>query len=166
MPGVPAGQVEAVREFNRFYTRRIGALNEGLLRSPFSLTEMRVLYELAHREKPTAGELAAELGLDAGYLSRILKTFAAQGLMARASSDEDGRRRVLTLTEKGRKTFAPYDRASSEEVSAMLAGLVASERRRLVEAMRAIERLLAPCEDGAIGAGRTALPKPPAPKLV
>ena len=144
MPGVPAGQVAAVREFNRFYTRRIGALNEGLLHSPFSLTEMRVLYELAHRETPTAGELAADLGLDAGYLSRILKTFGAQGLIARTSSAEDGRRRVLTLTEKGRKTFAPFDRASSDEVSAMLGALGSAQRRRLVEAMRTIERLLAP----------------------
>lgn len=142
MAGVPSAQVSAVRAFNRFYTKRIGALNEGLLRSPFSLTEMRVLYELAHREKPTAGELAAELGLDAGYLSRILTAFAAQGLIARAKSGEDGRRRPLTLTEKGRKTFAPFDRRSSEEVGALLAALEPPSRRRLIEAMRTIERLL------------------------
>jgi DNA-binding MarR family transcriptional regulator/predicted N-acetyltransferase YhbS len=142
MAGVPAGQVAAVRAFHRFYTRRIGALNEGLLGSPFSLTEMRVLYELAHREKPTAGELADDLGLDAGYLSRILAAFAAEGLIARVPSADDGRRRDLSLTEKGRKTFAPFDRASSEEVSTMLAALGASDRRRLVEAMRTIERVL------------------------
>jgi DNA-binding MarR family transcriptional regulator/predicted N-acetyltransferase YhbS len=156
--GVPAGHVSAVRAFNRFYTKRVGALNEGLLESPFSLTEMRVLYELAHREKPTAGELAADLGLDAGYLSRILRTFAAQGLIAREPSAEDGRRRDLSLTEKGRRTFAPYDRASSEEVAAMLAGLDASERRRLVAAMGAIERLLSSREAaGAPAAGRLVL---------
>jgi DNA-binding MarR family transcriptional regulator/GNAT superfamily N-acetyltransferase len=141
---VPAGQVAAVRAFNRFYTKRIGALNEGLLRSPFSLTEMRVLYELAHREGPTAGELADDLGLDAGYLSRILRSFAALGLLARAPSAEDGRRRNLALTEKGRKTFAPYDQRSSEEVKALLAALLPADRRRLVEAMRTIERLLTP----------------------
>jgi DNA-binding MarR family transcriptional regulator/predicted N-acetyltransferase YhbS len=141
---VSASHVSAVRAFNRFYTKRIGALNEGLLESPFSLTEMRVLYELAHREKPTAGELAEDLGLDAGYLSRILGAFASRGLIARAPSAEDGRRRDLTLTEKGRKTFEPFDRASSDEVAAILAGLSASERRRLVEAMQAIQRLLAP----------------------
>jgi DNA-binding MarR family transcriptional regulator/predicted N-acetyltransferase YhbS len=145
--GVPAGQVEAVRAFNRFYTKRIGVLNEGLLESPFSLTEMRVLYELAHREKPTAGELAANLGLDAGYLSRILRAFVAQGLITREPSAEDGRRRDLSLTEQGRETFAPYDRASSEEVAAMLGALGASERRRLVAAMGSIELLLSPRED-------------------
>ena len=158
MAEVPAGQVDAVRAFNRFYTKRIGALSEGLLRSPFSLTEMRVLYELAHRAKPTAGELAADLGLDAGYLSRILRAFAAQGLLAREASAEDGRRRDLTLTEKGRKTFAPFDRASSEEVAAMLAALGTAERRRLVEAMKSIERLLSPRD----GRGERSLPRRPA----
>ena len=156
MAGVPAGQVAAVREFNRFYTKRIGALNEGLLASPFSLTEMRVLYELAHRETPTAGELAADLGLDAGYLSRILAEFAAGGLVTRAPSAGDGRRRDLSLTEKGRKTFVPFDRASSQEVAAMLAGLASSERRRLVEAMQTIERLLAPREE-PVSPGRLVL---------
>ncbi|MET0619700.1 MAG: MarR family winged helix-turn-helix transcriptional regulator, partial [Thermoanaerobaculia bacterium] len=157
MAEVPAGQVDAVRAFNRFYTKRIGALSEGLLRSPFSLTEMRVLYELAHRTRPTAGELAADLGLDAGYLSRILRAFASQGLLAREASAEDGRRRDLTLTEKGRKTFAPFDRASSEEVAAMLAALGTAERRRFVEAMKSIERLLSPREDAASDPSRVVL---------
>jgi DNA-binding MarR family transcriptional regulator/predicted N-acetyltransferase YhbS len=156
MAGVPAAQVSAVRAFNRFYTKRIGALNEGLLASPFSLTEMRVLYELAHRDKPTAAELADDLGLDAGYLSRMLAAFAAQGLVARAPSARDGRRRDLSLTEKGRKTFAPFDRASSDEVASMLAGLGPPERRRLVEAMQTIERLLTTRERQAAG-GRLVL---------
>ncbi len=149
MAEIPAGQVAAVRAFNRFYTKRIGALNEGLLESPFSLTEMRVLYELAHRDAPTAGEIASDLGLDAGYLSRILRSFAASGLLARTPSAEDARRRRLTLTEKGRKTFAPYDRRSTEDVAAMLVALAPADRRRLVEAMRTIERLLSPRDEAA-----------------
>ena len=114
MAEVSAGQIAAVRAFNRFYTGRIGALNEGLLASPFSLTEMRVLYELAHREGLTAAELGDDLQLDAGYLSRILRRFQARGLIARSASAEDGRARVLSLTKKGRATFAPYDRRSSD----------------------------------------------------
>jgi len=143
MAEVSAGQIAAVRAFNRFYTGRIGALNEGLLASPFSLTEMRVLYELAHREGLTAAALAGELPLDAGYLSRILRRFQSRGLLARAASAADRRTRILSLTKKGRATFAPYDRRSSEEVAALLAGLSAPDRRRLVCAMGTIERLLA-----------------------
>ena len=140
---VSSGEIEAVREFNRFYTRRIGALNEGLLRSPFSLTEMRVLYELAHRERATAAELCADLGLDAGYLSRILRSFAAQSLVARAASENDGRRREISLTPAGRETFAPFDRRSSEEVAGLLGGLSGPRRRRLVAAMKTIREILA-----------------------
>ena len=140
---VPAAQVEAVRAFNRFYTKRIGILNEGLLRSPYSLTEMRVLYELAHRERVTAIDLCDELGLDAGYLSRILRGFVTKGLLTRAASDEDGRRRELSLTPAGRDTFAPYDRRSSEEVAGLLGSLDAPQRRRLVAAMKTIEGLFA-----------------------
>lgn len=157
MGEVSAGQVAAVRAFNRFYTRRIGALKEGLLASPFSLTEMRVLYELAHREGLTAADLGDELQLDAGYLSRILRRFLARGLLARSPSAKDGRARVLSLTRKGRATFAPCDRRSSEEVAAMLAELSAAERKRLVSAMAAIERLLA---KGRPAGGRVVLRAP------
>ena len=144
MAEVSAGQIAAVRTFNRFYTGRIGALNEGLLASPFSLTEMRVLYELAHRAGLTAAALGDDLRLDAGYLSRILRRFQARGLIAKSASAKDGRARVLSLTKKGRATFDPYDRRSSDEVAAMLADLSPADRRRLVSAMATIERLLAP----------------------
>src|SRR5262249_12862313 len=94
--------VAAVRRFNRFYTAQIGVLHEGLLHSPFTLTEARVLYELAHRDRPTATDLVKELGLDAGYLSRILRGFRLRGLVARTSSTADGRQTLLSLTRKGR----------------------------------------------------------------
>jgi DNA-binding MarR family transcriptional regulator/N-acetylglutamate synthase-like GNAT family acetyltransferase len=137
-----AEQVEAVRRFSRFYTRQIGVLQEGLLESPFSLAQARVLYELAHRDGLTAAGLGRELGMDAGYLSRILQGFARRGLLARAPSTADGRQSVLSLTAKGRRAFAPLDRGSSAQVVAMLAALPRSDRERLVGAMRAVEQLL------------------------
>ncbi len=157
MAEVSAGQIAAVRAFNRFDTGRIGALNEGLLASPFSLTEMRVLYELAHRAGLTAAALGDDLRLDAGYLSRILRRFQARGLIAKSASAKDGRARVLSLTKKGRATFDPYDRRSSDEVAAMLANLSPADRRRLVSAMATIERLLAP---GLPSRGRVVLRAP------
>ena len=139
--------VAAVRRFNRFYTRRIGVLHEGLLDSPFTLTEVRVLYELAHRDRPTAAELAAELGLDPGYLSRLLAGFARRKLIARTRSDADARRSHLALTARGRAAFADLDARSSAEVDAMLAALPATGRRTLVDAMAAVESVLdAPAE--------------------
>ena len=135
-------RVDTVRRFNRFYTKQIGVLHEGLLRSPFSLTEVRVLYELAHREKPTAAELGKELGLDPGYLSRILRGFEKRGLVGKVPSKADGRQSHLTLTARGREVFAPLNARSHDEVSAMLSKLSAVEQHRLIEAMRTIEKLL------------------------
>lgn len=142
MSAVVPACIEAVRHFNRFYTRRIGVLQEGLLQSPFSLTEVRVLYEIAHREGLTATDLGRELELDAGYLSRILKRFEKRGLLRRVVSKSDARRSHLALTAKGRRTLAPLEAASNAEVGAMLAPLPEAEQQRVVEAMRLIERRL------------------------
>jgi DNA-binding MarR family transcriptional regulator/N-acetylglutamate synthase-like GNAT family acetyltransferase len=135
-------QVEAVRRFNRFYTQMIGVLQEGHLESPFSLTEVRLLYEIAHRTDPTASEIARDLGLDAGYLSRILRAFEQKGLVERARSESDGRRSHLSLTEEGRVTFAPLNAQAHDDVASLLARLTAADRGRLVEAMERIARLL------------------------
>lgn len=135
-------RVSAVRQFNRFYTRRIGVLQGGLHKSPYSLTEVRVMYELAHRDKPTATELGTELGLDAGYLSRILQRFRRQGLIAGAGSREDARRTHLWLTPKGRRTFTPLENATKQEVSALLARLPVATQAKVITAMRTVESLL------------------------
>ena len=135
-------RIAAVRRFNRFYTQRIGVLDEGLLESPFSLTEVRILYELSARGTATASELAAALGLDEGYLSRILKAFRRDGLIGRQRSEEDGRRGVLSLTKKGRETFAPLDARSHDAVGALLTPLPEAGQRRLVSAMETIGGLL------------------------
>jgi DNA-binding MarR family transcriptional regulator/GNAT superfamily N-acetyltransferase len=135
-------KVQTVRRFNRFYTRKIGVLDEGWLNSPYSLTETRVLFEIAHRDKPSATELGRELGLDAGYLSRILRKFEEQRLVARQPSPEDGRQQFLTLTERGKKTFRPLDEQTRERVGAMLRALPATSQERLVTAFRTVEQLL------------------------
>jgi DNA-binding MarR family transcriptional regulator/GNAT superfamily N-acetyltransferase len=134
--------VAAMRRFNRFYTQKIGVLSEGLLNSPFTLTEARLLYELAHRENPTATELGRDLGLDAGYLSRILAGFEKKKLLKRTPSETDGRRYHLALTEKGRKAFAPLDEASRAEIADLLQPMSAADRDRLAKAMAAIEAVL------------------------
>ena len=134
--------VDAMRRFNRFYTKQIGVLHEGLLGSQFSLTEVRVLYELAHRKKPTATLLAKELDLDPGYLSRILRRFETRRLVGRCNSTTDGRQSLLSLTPRGRKVFAPLNARSHREVAAMLRTLSATEQRHLLSAMETIERLL------------------------
>jgi DNA-binding MarR family transcriptional regulator/N-acetylglutamate synthase-like GNAT family acetyltransferase len=135
--------VDVVRSFNRFYTRQIGLLNNHYLRSPFSLTEVRVLYELAHRDGPSATELGKELGLDAGYLSRILVGFEKQGLIVRRPSESDARQSHLSLTKKGRKAFSPLETQSHDEIAAMLSRLADVDQRRLVESMDRIKKLLA-----------------------
>lgn len=139
-----AQRVAAMRRFSRFYTARIGALREGLHDSPFSLTEARVLYELAHRDGLTAAQLARELALDPGYLSRLLRAFARRGLLDRTTSATDGRQSLLALTKAGRAAFAPLDTASRDEIGALLAPLSDAQQRRLVAAMQAIEGLLGP----------------------
>ncbi len=139
----PASDATAtVRRFNRFYTNRMGLLAEGLLDSPFSLTEARVLYELANRAGLTATDLGRDLGLDAGYLSRILKSFERRGLIDRRPADQDGRQRVVALTEAGRVAFAPLDTASQAATGAMLRDLGAADSEDMVAAMRTIERIL------------------------
>jgi DNA-binding MarR family transcriptional regulator/GNAT superfamily N-acetyltransferase len=135
-------RVGSVRRFNRFWTRQIGVLREEYLESPFSLTEVRVLYELANRGESTASELGEELGLDAGYLSRILRGFEKHDLIHKRPSETDGRRRLLRLTERGREAFAPLDARSRNDVGAMLGGMSIAEQERLVGAMRTIEGLL------------------------
>ncbi len=135
-------RVADVRRFNRFYTRQIGLLREAYLDSPFSLSETRVLYELAHRERPTATELGRDLGLDAGYLSRILRGFQKRGLLKRTQSEHDGRQSHLALTPRGQAAFAPLNTRSRDEIGAMLGTLPASEQTRLVQAMHTIEGIL------------------------
>jgi len=134
--------VAAVRRFNRFYTQRIGVLQFGGGKSPFSLAEARVLYELTRRHQPTASEIGGEIGLDAGYLSRILRGFKAKGLVSQQRSPSDGRQILLTMTERGRKAFAPLEAYSNEEAGRMLRTLSASEQARLVAALRTGEQLL------------------------
>ncbi|MFK0692004.1 GNAT family N-acetyltransferase [Mesorhizobium sp. IMUNJ 23033] len=135
-------RIDAVRAFNRFYTRQIGLLDEGLLKSAFSLTEARVLYELAHRDGLTATDLVRDLALDPGYLSRLLKKFEERGLVERAAIEADARRSSIALTPAGRQAFAPLNRDSHDQVAALLDRLAASDQDRLVKAMQTVQRLL------------------------
>jgi DNA-binding MarR family transcriptional regulator/ribosomal protein S18 acetylase RimI-like enzyme len=135
-------RVAAVRRFNRFYTRKIGVLGEGLLDSPYTLTQARILYELVHRDRPTASALVRDLGLDPGYLSRILRGFERQGLLARAASLEDARQRHLILTSQGRKAFAGLERITRQQIAALLQPLKEPQQSRIETAMRQIETLL------------------------
>ncbi|MBV8205592.1 MAG: MarR family transcriptional regulator [Acidobacteria bacterium] len=140
----PSDAVLAVRRFNRFYTRQIGVLQKRLLQSPFSLTEVRVLYELAHQKGLTAAELRNDLGLDRGYLSRMLQRFHSQGWIRSVRSSKDRRSIVLSLTVRGRKVFAPLEKKSSEEVAGMLRSMAPLEQKKLLGALCDIERLLSP----------------------
>jgi DNA-binding MarR family transcriptional regulator/GNAT superfamily N-acetyltransferase len=134
-------QVSAIRAFNRFYTRKIG-LVDGAASSPFSLAEARVLYELAHRDETTATEIRKELGLDAGYISRIVRGLERQKLLTREASKADERRKFLSLSAKGRRAFAPLDERSSRDVAAMIEELSPEERKRMVDALQTVHRLL------------------------
>ena len=134
-------QVGAIRAFNRFYTRKIGVV-DGMASSPFALAEARVLYELAHREQATATDIRKELGLDAGYMSRILREFERRKLIRREQSKTDERQKFLSLTAKGRRAFAPLDARSNRDVVAILEGLSPTKRKQLVDAVLAVRRLL------------------------
>ncbi|WP_187968617.1 bifunctional helix-turn-helix transcriptional regulator/GNAT family N-acetyltransferase [Aquibium microcysteis] len=136
--------IAEIRSFNRFYTRLLGALNEGLLRSPYSLPESRLLYELGSRGRTTAADLAADLGMDPGYLSRLLRKLRDGALVESVSSPDDGRAQILSLTPAGVAAFQTLDRASHEEVAALVAPLAGRETDALVGAMRTIRRLLDP----------------------
>jgi DNA-binding MarR family transcriptional regulator len=153
MPTTPSleDQIAAVRRFNRFYTRRIGVLDEGHLHSGFSLAEVRVLYELANRSDPTATELGRDLALDAGYLSRILRGFEQRGLVERVASPADARQQLLRLTDAGRETFGRLNERANAEVAALLRTVGEGDRRRLVDALGTVESLL----------GQRAEPDPP-----
>jgi DNA-binding MarR family transcriptional regulator len=142
--GLPLGtRVEAIRRFNRFYTQRIGVLREGLYDSDFSLAEVRVLYELAHASATmTATDLIRTLSLDAGYLSRTLRSFETRGLIRKARSRSDGRQLHLALTTAGREAFAPLERASRDEIAAMIAPLSTKAQHDLVNAMTTIQKAL------------------------
>src|SRR5258706_1317684 len=134
--------IGTVRQFNRFFTRQIGVLREGLLHSPYSLTEARILFELGQSNQVTASKLGRELGLDAGYLSRILARLEQQGLLEKVRSENDARQLLLSLTAAGREAFALLDQRSREEVAEMLEDLSEENQQHLLKAMQTIESLL------------------------
>jgi DNA-binding MarR family transcriptional regulator/N-acetylglutamate synthase-like GNAT family acetyltransferase len=156
MAGTLAKRIAAVHRFNRFYTRQIGALRKTFLDTAYSLSEMRVLYEIAQGTAqgaadgggPTASDIARALDLDAGYLSRSLRNFEKRGLIARKTSKQDARQSHLSLTAKGRKTFAPAEERSNRDVAEMLGRLGSDQQARLVSAMETIETLLGGDNDG------------------
>ncbi|MCC3314573.1 bifunctional helix-turn-helix transcriptional regulator/GNAT family N-acetyltransferase [Nocardia africana] len=160
-PALDHDDVGAVRAFNRRYTRLIGVLEEHLLDSDFSLTEARILFELAHSGPLGARTLRTELGLDPGYLSRILARFESAGLVRRQRSDSDARRQLVQLTEAGRVAADDLDRRSAHDIAALLAGHSAADRHRLRTAMRTIEELL----DPAPAAGRPSIPAAGRPSI-
>ncbi len=143
-PSTPdAADVKAIRQFNRFYTRHIGALDP-YLGSEMSLTDVRVLYELAHRETAVASEIGRDLGLDAGYMSRILRRFETEGWLTRAPHPRDARQSVLRLTDAGHAAFAPLQQKSRDEATALLSPLAPAQRQQLVQAMGTMQSLLDP----------------------
>lgn len=161
-PAVPAAQVKAVRAFNRFYTQRIGVLKR-YLDTDFTLTEVRVLYELAHRKQLTASVLVRELELDAGYLSRILRRFESRGWLQREASEQDARQSLLRLTPEGHAAFAPLQQKSRQETAALLAVVPAAARPRLIQAMDTVHQLLQPGPQAAAAAPRQPVLRDPGP---
>src|SRR5690348_6791590 len=150
---VPATQdnpIQTIRRFNRFYTRQIGVLQEHLLESQFSLTEVRVLYEIAHRKNITAKDLCRDLGLDRGYVSRMLQNFENCGWIKTNPAPEDRRRQLLSLTAKGHRVFDPLERRSSEEVAAMLARMSPNQQKKFLAAIHEVESVLAPAQRSAM----------------
>lgn len=145
---VDARRIEAVRSFNRFWTKQIGVLQAGLLNTRFSLTEARVIFELAQRGPTDLVELRQDLGFDAGYVSRIMTRLKTDGIVKATQSEVDARRQIVTLTARGRKAFADLDRRSTAEVAAMLAPLSGEEQRRLTTAVASIQRILDPSSSG------------------
>src|SRR5579864_3614818 len=141
-PARSEARVASVRGFNRFYTKQIGLLRNGYLQSSFSLSQVRVLYELAHRDGLTATDLSKELALDPGYLSRILLGFNKRGFLLRTASERDARQTHMSLSRKGKAVFAELEAKTQGEVETMLARLTPGEQTRLIEAMHTIERLL------------------------
>jgi len=135
-------KIAKVRSFNRFFTRKIGVLREGLLHSSYSLTEVRILFEIANNENPTATMLSRELGLDAGYLSRILTRFEEQGLTKRVRSEQDGRQYYIHLTPEGKKIYSMLDQRARDEIAELLYELREDEQQRLLQAMEDIENIL------------------------
>jgi DNA-binding MarR family transcriptional regulator/GNAT superfamily N-acetyltransferase len=150
--------VATVRDFNRFYTNIIGVLRSGLVDTPYTLTEARVIFELAQRDSMEISDLRRELDIDAGYLSRILGRFAADGLISRERSGTDARRQVIRLTAAGREAYGMLDERSGAEIQAMLDGLGGDQQQRLVGAMATIREVL----DGA-PRPRAYLIRPPRP---
>ena len=135
-------RIAEVRRFNRFYTKKIGVLSEAFLNTPYSLTEARVLHALAHRDGATATWLCEELGLDPGYLSRILRAFEQQNLIFRTPSPQDGRQTLISLTPAGRDAYEPLDRASQSDIGSLLAPLPEADQERLIGAMRTVSALM------------------------
>ena len=141
---MPGEQIAAVREFNRFYTNVLGLLREGLLDTPYSLTEARVIFELARTDETEVSDLRRWLDIDAGYLSRLLARFETDGLVARTRSPADARRQVISLTSAGRAVFTKLEVRASDQIRSLLAGLPADSRQRLTAAMTGIREILDP----------------------
>ena len=155
---VADGDVAAVREFNRFYTNVLGLLREGLLDTPYSLTEARIIFELARQDEVEVAAMRRWLDLDAGYLSRILARFEADGLVCKSRSPGDGRRQLISLTQAGRAVFGRLDALSSDQIRGLLGAVPAGQRSRLTTAMASIREVL----DGRPAAVTVVL-RPPAP---